>query len=64
MGGAANCGAEFSPASGLFAVDEALFEVVQEIKAQRMEAIIAAEKSNDKEQAAQLRSQFLCSTFR
>ncbi|MCG3179782.1 MAG: hypothetical protein BIFFINMI_02126 [Phycisphaerae bacterium] len=38
MGGASACGAEFSPASTLFAVDEALFKVVQEIQAQRQAA--------------------------
>jgi len=38
MGGAMSCGAEFSPASGLFQVAEALFEVVQQIREQRIEA--------------------------
>ena len=32
MGGASSCGAEFSPAAGLFAVDDALFAVIQEIR--------------------------------
>ncbi|MEX0703888.1 MAG: hypothetical protein WD069_17445 [Planctomycetales bacterium] len=35
MGGALACGAEFSPASNQFSVDEALFQVVQEIREQR-----------------------------
>ncbi len=35
MGGAASCGAEFSPATSLFAIDEALFKVVQIIREER-----------------------------
>jgi hypothetical protein len=35
MSGFQACGGEYSPAAGLFAVDEALFEVVQEIKEER-----------------------------
>jgi hypothetical protein len=35
MSGFSACGGEYSPSAGLFAVDEALFEVVQEIKEER-----------------------------
>ncbi len=35
MGGASSCGAEFSPAGGLFAVDEALFAVAETILEER-----------------------------
>jgi hypothetical protein len=35
MGGASACGGEYSPAGGMFAVDEALFKVVAEIREQR-----------------------------
>ena len=35
MGGAAACGAEFSPAGGLFKIDEKIFEALQEIYAAR-----------------------------
>jgi len=37
MGGALACGAEFSPAGGLFEVDEALLKVVIQIKEQRQQ---------------------------
>src|SRR5213075_1544477 len=37
MAGANCCGGEFSPASNQFAVDEALFKVVQEIREQRQD---------------------------
>jgi len=37
MGGFGACGAEFSPAGGMFAVDEALFAVIQEIREQRQQ---------------------------
>ncbi|HEY3446233.1 MAG TPA: hypothetical protein VGK67_07700 [Myxococcales bacterium] len=35
MGGSAACGADYSPAAGMFAVDEALFEVIAQIRAER-----------------------------
>lgn len=38
MAGAACCGCQFSSATNQFAVDEALFKVVQEIREQRIEA--------------------------
>jgi len=38
MGGALACGAEYSPAAGLFKVDEALLAAVVEIKKQRVQA--------------------------
>jgi hypothetical protein len=38
MGGASACGGQYSPAAGMFAVDEALFKVVMEIKEQRVAA--------------------------
>lgn len=37
MGGASSCGADYSPAAGLFAVDEAVFDVVAQIQAERLE---------------------------
>ena len=37
MGGASTCGAEFSPASNMYEVDEALFDVVQQIRTQRIQ---------------------------
>ena len=36
MGGASQCGAEFSPAGGMFKVDEELFKVIKQIKAERI----------------------------
>lgn len=38
MAGAGSCGCQFSAAANQFAVDEALFKVVQEIREQRIEA--------------------------
>lgn len=35
MGGSSACGAEYSPAGGLFTIDETLFKVVQEIRERR-----------------------------
>lgn len=35
MAGSAACGGEYSPAAGMFAVDEALFQVVREIREER-----------------------------
>jgi hypothetical protein len=37
MGGASSCGGEYSPAGGMFAVDETLFKVVAQIQADRRE---------------------------
>ena len=37
MGGALACGAEFTPAGGMFKVDEALLKVLKQIKQQRRE---------------------------
>ncbi len=37
MGGASSCGADYSPAGGLFAVDEAVFDVVAQIQAERLQ---------------------------
>ena len=37
MGGASACGGEYSPAAGMFAVDESLFKVMKEIQADRVE---------------------------
>lgn len=51
MGGAMACGAEFSPAGGLFKVDEALFKVVKQLKAERIER---AKKAGKKLTKAQL----------
>jgi hypothetical protein len=41
MGGASSCGAEYSPAAGMFAVDEALLKVVMELKEERRQAAVA-----------------------
>ena len=49
MGGDQACGAEFSPASGLFNVDEALFKVVQQIRQQRLQAAEASGVTLSKE---------------
>ena len=51
MGGALACGAEFSPASGLFAFDESLFKVVHQIRAERLRV---ARESGRKPSAAEL----------
>lgn len=51
MAGANCCGCEFSAAANQFAVDEALFKVVKEIREQRIEA---AGKKGDKLTEAQL----------
>jgi hypothetical protein len=37
MGGSSSCGGEYSPAAGMFAVDETLFKVVREIREERRE---------------------------
>jgi len=36
MGGASACGADYSPAAGMFAVDEALFEVIAQVREERI----------------------------
>ena len=36
MGGASACGADYSPAGGLFAIDEAVLEVVAQIREERV----------------------------
>lgn len=36
MGGASTCGADYSPAAGLFAVDEAVFDVVAQVQSERL----------------------------
>jgi hypothetical protein len=41
MGGAAACGAEYSPAGGMFEVDEALLKVIMQIKEQRRQRAAA-----------------------
>lgn len=38
MGGASSCGADYSPAGSMFAVDEALFEVIAQVKEERVRA--------------------------
>jgi hypothetical protein len=38
MGGASSCGADYSPAAGMFAVDDAMFEVIAQVAADRVEA--------------------------
>jgi hypothetical protein len=36
MGGASQCGADYSPAAGMFAVDEAMLQVIQQVQAARV----------------------------
>lgn len=36
MGGASSCGADYSPAAGMFAVDEAVFDVVAQVQSERL----------------------------
>ncbi len=38
MGGASSCGADYSPAAGMFAVDDAMFEVIAQVATERVEA--------------------------
>lgn len=44
MGGASACGGEYSPAAGLFVVDETLFKVMKEIQTERQQAAKAANR--------------------
>lgn len=37
MGGASTCGADYSPAAGMFAVDDAMLKVIQQVAAARIE---------------------------
>ena len=37
MGGASSCGADYSPAAGMFAVDEAMLQVIQQVQAARVQ---------------------------
>ncbi|MBA3392805.1 MAG: hypothetical protein H0T89_09180 [Deltaproteobacteria bacterium] len=37
MGGASSCGADYSPAAGMFAVDEAMLQVIQQVTQRRIE---------------------------
>lgn len=41
MGGASSCGADYSPAGSMFAVDEALFEVIAQVREERVRAASA-----------------------
>ncbi|MBA3462496.1 MAG: hypothetical protein H0T46_21215 [Deltaproteobacteria bacterium] len=41
MGGASTCGADYSPAAGLFAVDDAMLNVIQQVAQARVEAAAA-----------------------
>jgi hypothetical protein len=41
MGGASTCGADYSPAAGLFAVDDAMLHVIQQVAQARVEAAAA-----------------------
>ncbi|MBS1148705.1 MAG: Por secretion system C-terminal sorting protein [Myxococcaceae bacterium] len=38
MGGASSCGADYSPAAGMFAVDDAMYEVIAQVAVERIEA--------------------------
>lgn len=44
MGGASSCGADYSPAGSMFAVDEALFHVVAQVRDERIKAAEATGK--------------------
>ena len=37
MGGASSCGADYSPAGGMFAVDDAMYEVIAQVAVERIE---------------------------
>ncbi len=55
MGGASSCGADYSPAGSMFAVDEALFHVIAQVKDERIKAAEASgRKLSDKELNAPL----------
>lgn len=45
MGGASACGGQYSPAAGMFAVDEALLKVVMELKEERRQQAAAQGKT-------------------
>lgn len=45
MGGASSCGADYSPAGGLFAIDEAVLEVVAQIRQERVREAAAVGKT-------------------
>lgn len=45
MGGASSCGADYSPAGSMFAVDEALFEVIAQVREERVKAAQAQGRS-------------------
>jgi hypothetical protein len=45
MGGASACGADYSPAAGLFAVDDAVFDVVTQVRAERLQEAKAQGKA-------------------
>jgi hypothetical protein len=51
MAGFSSCGAAFSPAGGMFKVDDALFAVIQQIRAERIEQARAQGKALTREQA-------------
>ncbi len=52
MGGASACGADYSPAAGMFAVDEALFEVIAQVRAERLEEARARGRTLSADEAA------------
>lgn len=55
MGGASACGGEYSPAAGMFAVDEALFRVMKQIQTERMQQAQAQHRTlSDQELKAPL----------
>jgi hypothetical protein len=41
MGGASSCGADYSPAAGMFAVDDAMLKVIQQVAAARIQEAAA-----------------------
>ncbi len=52
MGGASSCGADYSPAGGLFAIDEAVLEVVAQIRQERIRDAAAQGKTLTEAQLA------------
>jgi hypothetical protein len=58
MGGASACGADYSPAGGMFAIDDAVLEVVVQIREERIRDAAAQGKTlSDTELAAPVSSQ-------
>lgn len=52
MGGASACGADYSPAGGMFAVDEAMFEVIKQVQEARLQEAARKGQALTREAAA------------